>query len=221
MATFFLSGICNEVFFVGDLRWSFFVGGFFSSDTQVLKDVRKIVADETYTPEEPRELCSRILHTAYLGTVNSSSETSIRADTIARSVGASHRTMLIDGAVEAILLIFTAATGFIRPKFKANGGEMRENLALQNIQVHCCSFLPKIWAKKIVSLRVFRRGFEWSYRISSRSCFYGHKDGRVGSWCWVRPTLMKGTTTIDYFFDILQSHNFFSFLFDLIFILSL
>ena len=40
----------------------------------------------------------------------------------------------IDMAVTAFLSIFTSVTGAI-PKFTANGGSVRENVALQNVQV--------------------------------------------------------------------------------------
>ncbi|OWA53461.1 Glutamine-dependent NAD(+) synthetase [Hypsibius exemplaris] len=121
-----------------------------AGDQQVLTDVRKIVADAAYTPTDPRELCSRILHTAYLGTVNSSEETKKRAEVIADSAGASHRSVLIDGAIEAILVIFTATSGFVRPKFRVNGGENRENLALQNIQARLRMVISYFFAQLIL-----------------------------------------------------------------------
>lgn len=42
--------------------------------------------------------------------------------------------MTIDVAVAAVLGIFSAALKLV-PKFKAHGGGLRENLALQNVQV--------------------------------------------------------------------------------------
>lgn len=37
-------------------------------DAQVIKDARRVVrAPEDYVPSDPRELCSRILHTCYMG----------------------------------------------------------------------------------------------------------------------------------------------------------
>lgn len=119
------------------------------SDEQVLEDARRIVNDEEYTPKDPQEFCSRILHTCYLGTENSSEETKTRAEVVAKAVGASHRSVVIDAAVEAIITIFTAA-GFARPKFKANGGENRENLALQNIQARLRMVLSYFFAQLLL-----------------------------------------------------------------------
>lgn len=45
-----------------------------------------------------------------------------------------HMGILIDGAVAALLAVFTATFGKV-PRFKVHGGDVRENLALQNIQV--------------------------------------------------------------------------------------
>jgi len=42
--------------------------------------------------------------------------------------------LTIDIAVAALLSIFTSTLKLV-PKFKANGGSLRENLALQNVQV--------------------------------------------------------------------------------------
>lgn len=40
----------------------------------------------------------------------------------------------IDIAVAALISVFTAALSLV-PRFKVNGGSIRENLALQNVQV--------------------------------------------------------------------------------------
>jgi len=45
-----------------------------------------------------------------------------------------HLSVTIDTAVAAILGVFTAAMKLV-PRFKVNGGGIRENLALQNVQV--------------------------------------------------------------------------------------
>ena len=44
--------------------------------------------DSTYVPEDPREFCSRIFHTCYMGTENSSVETRKRAKDLAVAIGA-------------------------------------------------------------------------------------------------------------------------------------
>ena len=44
--------------------------------------------DSAYVPEDPREFCSRIFHTCYMGTENSSVETRKRAKDLAVAIGA-------------------------------------------------------------------------------------------------------------------------------------
>ncbi|XP_053305509.1 glutamine-dependent NAD(+) synthetase [Spea bombifrons] len=100
---------------------------------EVLSDVRQIVNDEKYKPALPREFCNRILTTCYLATENSSKDTNDVARLLAEQIGSYHLTPNIDTAVKAILGIFSAVTGKI-PRFRAHGGSVRENLALQNLQ---------------------------------------------------------------------------------------
>lgn len=104
-------------------------------DQQVLDDVRKILADPTYTPDIPAALCNRILVTCYMGGQNSSQKTRKLAETLANQLGSYHLEINIDNAVSALLGIFTMVTGLM-PKFRSHGGCARQNLALQNIQVN-------------------------------------------------------------------------------------
>lgn len=48
--------------------------------------------------------------------------------------GSTHININIDTAVKGVLSIFSVVNGML-PKFRANGGSQRENLALQNVQV--------------------------------------------------------------------------------------
>ncbi len=61
-------------------------------DEQVIKDVVRIVSseEENYLPQNPSELCKRILFTCYLGTENSSQETKQRAEALALQIGSQH-----------------------------------------------------------------------------------------------------------------------------------
>lgn len=59
----------------------------YSTDEQVLSDVRKIVCDSSYTPTNSKELCNRIFHTCYMGSENSSAETKQRAEKLASEIG--------------------------------------------------------------------------------------------------------------------------------------
>ncbi|XP_032345995.1 glutamine-dependent NAD(+) synthetase isoform X3 [Camelus ferus] len=54
---------------------------------EVLADVRTIVDQPSYTPQDPRELCGRILTTCYMAGENSSRETCDRAKELAQQVG--------------------------------------------------------------------------------------------------------------------------------------
>lgn len=101
---------------------------------QVLSDIRRIVGDATYTPEDPKQLCNILLVTCYMGTENSSAETKGLAAELARQIGSYHLSIVIDTAISAIIGIFQQVTS-MTPRFRAVGGSPRENVALQNIQV--------------------------------------------------------------------------------------
>ncbi|CAG0881319.1 unnamed protein product [Darwinula stevensoni] len=187
---------------------------------EVLVDVRHIVGDSAYVPVDPRELCSRLLITCYMGSENSSAETRKSAKSLAHDIGRAHKeyrknfnyiantvsadtfTMPpqtglppsvevilvtahlghlrgppvenhwfsfayrvcilnlasyhleagIDMAVTAFLGIFTSITGAI-PKFTANGGSVRENVALQNVQARVRMVLSYLMAQLILWVR--------------------------------------------------------------------
>ncbi|XP_062608822.1 glutamine-dependent NAD(+) synthetase-like [Saccostrea cucullata] len=78
-----------------------------------------------------------------------------------------HLSISIDVAVAAVLGVFTAALKLL-PKFKANGGSLRENLALQNVQVkqiiQCIIFLALLVPKmeKTQSLRGYMTKYDCS-----------------------------------------------------------
>ena len=57
------------------------------SDLEVLADVRTIVNQLSYTPQDPRELCGRVLTTCYMASENSSQETCDRARELAQQIG--------------------------------------------------------------------------------------------------------------------------------------
>ncbi|GAX84189.1 hypothetical protein CEUSTIGMA_g11612.t1 [Chlamydomonas eustigma] len=101
---------------------------------QVLADARRI---GQYGPDEAvddaQKLAGRIFCTAYMGTVNSSTETRSRSKILASQVGSYHIELQVDMVVEALLTLFQSVTGR-RPMFRVDGGSSSENLALQNIQ---------------------------------------------------------------------------------------
>ncbi|XP_054380109.1 glutamine-dependent NAD(+) synthetase isoform X5 [Pongo abelii] len=104
-----------------------------SGNEEVLADVRTIVNQISYTPQDPRDLCGRILTTCYMASKNSSQETCTRARELAQQIGSHHISLNIDPAVKAVMGIFSLVTGK-SPLFAAHGGSSRENLALQNVQ---------------------------------------------------------------------------------------
>ncbi|XP_077868215.1 glutamine-dependent NAD(+) synthetase-like, partial [Saccoglossus kowalevskii] len=104
-----------------------------NGNIDVLSDVHRVVSDKTYTPRDPKDLACKMFTTCYMGTVNSSEETKENAKRLAADIGSYHLDIKIDSAVSASVGIFTMTTGKT-PKFKAHGGSVRENLALQNIQ---------------------------------------------------------------------------------------
>lgn len=56
-------------------------------DQQVLTDIQNLVDESSYTPQDPRELCGRLLTTCYMASENSSQETHSRATKLAQQIG--------------------------------------------------------------------------------------------------------------------------------------
>lgn len=115
-------------------------------DGQVLQDVRRIVGDDSYCPQNPRELVGHLFTTCYMASENSSEETHNRAKELANQIGSTHLRIDIDVAVKGIISVFSAVSGMM-PRFRANGGSQRENLALQNIQARVRMVLAYLFAQ--------------------------------------------------------------------------
>uniref|UniRef100_G3PNJ7 Glutamine-dependent NAD(+) synthetase n=1 Tax=Gasterosteus aculeatus aculeatus TaxID=481459 RepID=G3PNJ7_GASAC len=105
-------------------------------NSQVLEDVRRVVVDDSYRPQHPRELCGRIFTTCYMASENSSEDTCSRAKGLASQIGSTHMNINIDMAVKGILGIFSVCTG-----------NHRENLALQNVQARVRMVLAYLLAQ--------------------------------------------------------------------------
>ncbi|XP_019375000.1 PREDICTED: glutamine-dependent NAD(+) synthetase isoform X3 [Gavialis gangeticus] len=112
----------------------------------VLTDVRKIVNEDTYTPEVPQEFCRRIFTTCYMASENSSQDTRDRAKFLAEQIGSYHINLNIDVAVKAVVGIFSIVMGK-SPQFRVYGGSSRENLALQNVQARLRMVLAYLFAQ--------------------------------------------------------------------------
>ncbi|NXF07417.1 NADE synthetase, partial [Smithornis capensis] len=117
-----------------------------NGNAEVLVDARRIVHDETYIPEDPRELCKRVFTTCYMASENSSQETCNRARLLAEQIGSYHINLNIDAAVKAIVGIFSIVTGRT-PQFSVYGGSSRESLALQNVQARVRMVLAYLFAQ--------------------------------------------------------------------------
>ncbi len=103
-------------------------------NSEVLKDIRKIVSEENYTPKDPQELANKIFFTCYMANEGTSSkETEERARKLAAEIGAFHAKADISKIVKAYE---EAAMDVLQltPRFEAEGGTPAEDLALQNIQ---------------------------------------------------------------------------------------
>ena len=88
-----------------------------NGNTKALSDIRRLVADPGYHPEDPKELCNRIFVTVYMGTKNSSEETKSRAALLGSQIGSHHLSIVIDKAVTAMMEIFTDAIPGYAPRF--------------------------------------------------------------------------------------------------------
>ncbi|WYZ35695.1 hypothetical protein EsH8_X_000342 [Colletotrichum jinshuiense] len=104
-----------------------------SGEMSTLDDLRRVTGDKTFMPETPREIVSRLLHTCYMGTVNSGDDTRSRARRLAEQLGAYHSDISIDEAVLAHEAIIQKTLNFT-PRYGVEGGSPAENLARQNIQ---------------------------------------------------------------------------------------
>ena len=98
------------------------------------------------------ELTYQLLHTVYMGTVNSSLNTLDRAKRLADAVHCYHSNMVIDDIVAAVLSVFTRLTGRT-PHFTCKGGTMAEDLALQNIQARIRMVMAYLCAQLFPWLR--------------------------------------------------------------------
>uniref|UniRef100_A0A8C0XWI1 Glutamine-dependent NAD(+) synthetase n=1 Tax=Castor canadensis TaxID=51338 RepID=A0A8C0XWI1_CASCN len=128
-----------------------------SGNQEVLADVQAIVDQSSYIPQDPRELCGRLLTTCYMASENSSQETCSRARELAQQIGSYHIDLSIDTAVKAVVGIFSLVTGK-SPLFAVHGGSSRENLALQNVQARIRMVIAYLFAQLSLWSRGARGG---------------------------------------------------------------
>jgi NAD+ synthase (glutamine-hydrolysing) len=94
---------------------------------KTLADLRRVTGDENFFPRTPHDIVSRLLHTCYMGTENSSMETRSRARRLAQTLGAYHSDISIDEAIHAHELIIEKTLKF-KPKYAVKGGSQSENV---------------------------------------------------------------------------------------------
>eukprot|EP00753_Platysulcus_tardus_P008934 PLAT1719.1.p1 GENE.PLAT1719.1~~PLAT1719.1.p1 ORF type:complete len:1065 (-),score=522.65 PLAT1719.1:67-3237(-) len=123
-------------------------------DPAVLRDVRRIVNDRSYSSDDPKQLASLLMHSSYMATENSGAATRARAKALAEQIGGFHVDAEIDTAVAGILSVFTATFGKT-PSFK---GGRSEDLALQNVQARVRMVLSYLFAQLLPWVRG-RSGF--------------------------------------------------------------
>jgi len=129
--------------------------------TPVLEDIRRVCGEPSnseYVPVDPRELASRIFHTCFMGTKNSSQDTRMRSKMLAKDIGAYHLDINVDIVVDALVKLFCVVFGQDKePRFKVYGGSETENLALQNIQARIRMVIAYFFAQMLPFVRG-RRG---------------------------------------------------------------
>jgi len=96
-------------------------------------ELRKIVRDDKFMPKSPQDIVKKVLYTCYMKSKHSSDKTRKRAENIANEIGCVHSEVEIDGMCEGFM---KSGDAFLtqRPRFESEGGDMREDLALQNLQ---------------------------------------------------------------------------------------
>lgn len=94
-----------------------------SGDERTLSELRRITGEKDLVPETPQDIVSRLLHTCYMGTVNSGEHTRSRAKRLAARIGAFHSDVNIDETVSAHEAIIKQAMNF-EPRFQVEGGSV-------------------------------------------------------------------------------------------------
>jgi NAD+ synthase (glutamine-hydrolysing) len=66
-------------------------------DEDTLHQLQQVLRESTsYLPKTPKEICARILYTAYMGSEHSSSDTRARAELLSREINCTHYNLSIN-----------------------------------------------------------------------------------------------------------------------------
>jgi NAD+ synthase (glutamine-hydrolysing) len=129
-------------------------------DVAVLADLRRVARAPALRPTSASQVAGLLLHTAYLGTANSSEATRRRAGALAGQLGAYHSALAIDAMVGAVLWVFAAfVSGGRLPRFSSRGGTAAEDLALQNVQARLRMVISYFLAQLLPWVRRSGGGF--------------------------------------------------------------
>lgn len=118
----------------------------------VIADLRQISGDPDWHPESAEDICSRIMHTAFLGTTNSSTETRSRAQRLADQLSTWHLSFSIDSIITAFTTTLHTVLS-LTLRYNTQGGTTIESLALQNIQSRTRMVLAYLLAAILPSYR--------------------------------------------------------------------
>jgi NAD+ synthase (glutamine-hydrolysing) len=125
---------------------------------QVANDCRRVCRQEPpWVPGTPQEMANFVLHTTFMGTINSSEKTTSRAKRLGETIGSYHLSIKIDLMVDAVIKVFSMTTGRT-PQFLVHGGSNTEDLALQNIQARLRMVTAYLYAQLLPWVRG-RSGF--------------------------------------------------------------
>jgi NAD+ synthase (glutamine-hydrolysing) len=112
------------------------------------------VCGEGVDPTDPKALASSILHCCYMGTAHSSMETRSRAQNLSNQIGCYFSNMEVDMITDAIITVFSKfISGGKTPQFLSKGGNMAQDLALQNIQARCRMVMSYLCAQLLPWVR--------------------------------------------------------------------
>mmetsp|Transcript_32491 Transcript_32491/g.56170 ORF Transcript_32491/g.56170 Transcript_32491/m.56170 type:complete len:702 (-) Transcript_32491:49-2154(-) len=111
-----------------------------------------------FIPKTPEEMAKHLMYAAYLASANSSQETRSRARTLSEQVGCTFYEADIDEIFQAFTKAFQVMTGSAEPKFKANGGNWAQDIALQNIQARVRMVLSYL-SGQLIPWHTGREGF--------------------------------------------------------------
>ncbi|PVU97027.1 hypothetical protein BB561_000841 [Smittium simulii] len=126
-----------------------------NNNSRVITDLNAILGydpENTDLPTDPKKLSNLIIHTCYMATENSSSETQLRAQKLAAEINSYHISLDFSAVVASILSVFAIVTNRT-PQYTLNGGSNPENLALQNIQARLRMVLAYLFAALILWVR--------------------------------------------------------------------